>query len=195
MNFPESSPPSEAFPTAVEDHLPHRSTVPAQEGKTPTLARWGLIGAATAALLVAVLILAGCAAGSTSDESSDIHSSAPEVEGQTTFPETIPETAADYPAAIPDRGMHLVAETSGGTGMDVTYLGRNLEMGQELGAASPWSATVPADDRLDLLGANMNAQNLGDGTVTCRIYWDGEVVEENSAQGKYAMASCTLPVL
>ena len=84
-----------------------------------------------------------------------------------------------------------VSTTGPGISM-VTYLkpgGFNIAQDTNV-SGQTWSATVDAAGD-SLLGVNMNAQNSGGGTITCRIArGDGTVIAENSSSGDYAMVTC-----
>ncbi|WP_370972533.1 hypothetical protein [Amycolatopsis sp. cg9] len=82
-----------------------------------------------------------------------------------------------------------VTTTGSGISM-VTYMKPGFNISQETGIrGKKWSKTIDPDG--DTLGINMNAQNAGGGTITCRITrGDGRVVAENSSSGAYAVVSC-----
>jgi hypothetical protein len=84
---------------------------------------------------------------------------------------------------------YSVTTTGSGISM-VTYLKPGFNISQETGVrGKKWSKTIDPDG--DTLGINMNAQNAGGGTITCRITrGDGHVVAENSSSGQYAVVSC-----
>ncbi len=80
--------------------------------------------------------------------------------------------------------------TTGSGILSVTYMKPGFNISQETSVrGKKWSKTIDPDG--DTLGLNMNAQNSGGGTITCRITrGDGTVVAENSSSGAYAVVSC-----
>jgi hypothetical protein len=62
-------------------------------------------------------------------------------------------------------------------------------MSQDNAARFPWKKTFR--NVYDLpMGFNMNAQQNGDGTLTCIIKQDGKVIARNSSQGSYTVVTC-----
>ncbi|WIX89048.1 hypothetical protein [Amycolatopsis sp. DG1A-15b] len=84
---------------------------------------------------------------------------------------------------------YSVTTTGAGISM-ITYLKPGFDISQETSVrGKKWSKTIEADG--DTLGITMNAQNSGDGTITCRIArGNGSVLSENSSSGQYAVVSC-----
>ena len=85
----------------------------------------------------------------------------------------------------------IYSVTTTGSGINsVTYLKPGFNISQETEVkGKKWSKTVV--DGGDRIGINMNAQNAGGGTITCRITrGDGTVISENSSSGQYAVVSC-----
>lgn len=81
--------------------------------------------------------------------------------------------------------------TTTGAGISsVTYLKPGFNMSQVTNVkGKKWSTTIQADG--STLGINMNAQNSGGGTISCKITrGTGEVISENSSSGDYAVVSC-----
>lgn len=152
--------------------------------------KWGLI---ILGVLILIAVIASVAGGGGDDTDGTADTT-------TTQPAT-PATDEAEPAAEPEpeqapgeSGLRWEAETSGGTPMDITYVGENFNITQQQDQASPWTATIDVDSRMDVMGANMSAQNNGGGDVTCRVYWDGELVNENTSSGEFAIATCSLPM-
>ncbi|MET8848762.1 hypothetical protein [Amycolatopsis sp. NPDC004625] len=85
--------------------------------------------------------------------------------------------------------VYSVTTTGPGISM-ITYAKPGFTISQETSVrGKKWSKTVEADG--DTTGINMNAQNSGGGTITCRISrGNGTVVSENSSSGAYAVVSC-----
>lgn len=85
--------------------------------------------------------------------------------------------------------IYSVSTTGSGINM-VTYLKPGFNISQETEVkGKKWSKTIVSDG--DRIGINMNAQNSGGGTITCRIArGDGTVISENSSSGQYAMVTC-----
>lgn len=181
--YPETSPPSEAFPTSVRDHQPHRPVEPVPSRKKP-LPRWIWLAVLVAVTLVVVLVLAGCG---TSEEVPQPAPTLAAEKGQTDYSDP-------SHGAIPKDGLYMTAETTEGAPMNISYIGEGMALHQEDAAPSPWSVSIPAQERLDLLGVNMSALNRGPGDVACRLYWNGDLVAENIAEGQYSIALCTLPM-
>ena len=152
--------------------------------------KWGLI---ILGVLIVIAVIASIAGGGDGEESK--------VEGEATetSQSEADNTPGDESAGEPgqeagESGLRWEAETSTGAPMDITYVGENFNITQQQGQASPWTTTVDVDSRMDVMGANMSAQNTGGGDVTCRVYWEGELVSENTSSGDYAIATCSLPM-
>jgi len=84
------------------------------------------------------------------------------------------------------------AESSTGT-VDVTYVSAGGSTASETGRPSPWTRDVQAD-HFGFFSVTLPYDSSGDfdeGSVTCRIIEDGEVVAEQTATGEYASVSCS----
>lgn len=154
--------------------------------------KWG-------AIVVGVLILIAIIASIAGGGDDDTEGTGETATSQPEAPATDETGSAAEPASEPEQspqnsGLRWEAETSGGTPMDITYVGENFNITQQQDQASPWTATIDVDSRMDVMGANMSAQNNGGGNVTCRVYWDGELVNENTSSGEFAIATCSLPM-
>ena len=85
------------------------------------------------------------------------------------------------------------AESSTGT-VDVSYSSAGGST-SETGLPSPWTRDVQADN-YGFFSVTLPFDSSGDsgeGTVTCRIVKDGQVVAEQTATGEYASVSCSTP--
>ena len=111
----------------------------------------------------------------------------------TTAPE--PATTAPAPAAEQDgNSIRFEAATSDGSSGSVTYVGKDMNIIQHADTPMPWNDTITGlGSKWDALGANMSVQQNGAGEVTCRMYWNDELVSENTSTGAYSIASCSLP--
>lgn len=80
--------------------------------------------------------------------------------------------------------------TTTGPGIsDVTYMKPGMNIAQDTEAKGQhWSAALDAD--YGYMKPNMNAQNKGNGAITCTIKHNGQVVSTNTSQGSYAIVSC-----
>ena len=76
-----------------------------------------------------------------------------------------------------------------GPSASITYSGNDLNISQDTEAALPWTKSVTIDGLAKT--ATLSAQNAGGGSVTCRILADGKQIAEQTANGSYAIASCT----
>ncbi|MGV0868744.1 MmpS family transport accessory protein [Corynebacterium kalidii] len=76
------------------------------------------------------------------------------------------------------------------TDANVTYSVGESNTTQENGVASGWSKEVTVTG---FWGASLIATNSmnGGGTITCQILVNGDVINENTATGDYASASCS----
>lgn len=77
-----------------------------------------------------------------------------------------------------------------GTGISISYLGRDLGVAREIAAAVPWTKDVPIFDlgRIVSLTATNSAHG---GDITCRILVAGRVLSEQTSSGPYASAGCS----
>ena len=84
------------------------------------------------------------------------------------------------------------AESSTGT-VDVSYSSAGGST-FETGLPSPWTRDVQAD-HFGFFSVTLpyDSSDSGEGSVTCRIVSDGEVVAEQTAAGEYASVSCSTP--
>ncbi|MGH8933017.1 MAG: MmpS family transport accessory protein [Egibacteraceae bacterium] len=92
----------------------------------------------------------------------------------------------------------VVYEVSGPTQANNITYGANGSAGvaQENEVTLPWRKEVTMEKGLGAVAVpQVTAQNAGDGTITCRISVDGEVVTEVTSQGQYAIASCASEAL
>lgn len=97
------------------------------------------------------------------------------------------------PAPNPNEGVVTITVTStGSSGGSVTYVRPDkdsFQMSQDTSASLPWSKTFRNVQDLPM-GWNMNAQQNGDGTLTCIVKKDGKVIAQNSSQGSYSVVTC-----
>lgn len=104
-------------------------------------------------------------------------------------PTTIPPLTAQAPVSA---GKTITYEViSDATLQSVTYFDANDAEKQQTDVAAPWSLTVTNTSTYVIagLGAQTNGQS-----VTCRITVDGQVVDQKTATGQYAVVNCTAPV-
>ncbi|WP_409491984.1 MmpS family transport accessory protein [Amycolatopsis sp. cmx-11-12] len=102
----------------------------------------------------------------------------------------VTQRKADEEAALKARKITYSVTTTGVGISSVTYMKPGFNISQETNVrGKKWSKTVDAEG--DTLGINMNAQNAGGGTISCRISrGEGTVISENSSSGAYAVVSC-----
>ncbi|MGY6652704.1 MmpS family transport accessory protein [Amycolatopsis sp. TRM77291] len=102
----------------------------------------------------------------------------------------IAQRKADEEEASKARKITYSVTTTGSGISSVTYLKPGFNISQETNVkGKKWSKTIESDE--SALGINMNAQNAGGGTITCRISrGDGTTIAENSSSGAYAVVSC-----
>lgn len=184
---PQGPPPGQPYPPQGPQGYPQ----PGQwQQPPPPKKKFGCmkIGLIILGILIVLGVIIAVTGGGGDDETNSTTGSTSQPQGGTD--ETAPE--AEQPPA--ESGLRFEAETSGGTTMDITYVGEDFNITQRQGEASPWQVTVDAGSKFDVMGSNMSAQNNGGGDVTCRVYWDGELVNENTSSGEYAMVTCTLPM-
>ncbi|WP_216918016.1 MmpS family transport accessory protein [Nocardia noduli] len=72
----------------------------------------------------------------------------------------------------------------------VTYVDGNSAMQQQAPATAPWTKKFVNNSTYVILG--VSAQTEGT-SVTCRIAVDGQIVDEKTATGKYALVICAGP--
>lgn len=94
--------------------------------------------------------------------------------------------------AVDDDDILVYTVTVEGAPAEVIYADENGAEQHEQGVEGSWTKTVtfPDDHRIQAgyLGANIKGQ----GTVTCKIEHEGEVVAESSQTGNYAYANCPI---
>jgi len=148
---------------------------------------FGTVVGATTLGLIAAVFLAGTigallgAAGSTEDTPLDT----PSVAEPTDTAE--PTVEATTPAA----GVPVVLETTSSTPADISW--SELDTGASLPepVAGPWSKEFTSDPE----GVNYYSVSVYGGAepgeVSCTITVDGQIVDENTASGEYASATCS----
>ncbi|MFD1861271.1 MmpS family transport accessory protein [Aeromicrobium camelliae] len=148
-------------------------------------------GIALGAVVLLSIVGAALSGGDDTDASSGSDTAETNREEETQADPAAQEEAAE-PA--PENVLRYEVTTSTGAPLGmVTYMSTDFNISQEANVPSGWSKEVQFDSKLDAMGANMNAQNSGGGDVTCRVFWDGELVNENTSSGEFAMVTCSLP--
>lgn len=106
-----------------------------------------------------------------------------------------PTQQAAQPATPAAPAAHTIVYSISGTAKkaDVTFTtDGSTSSSQQMGARVPWTTTLSIPDG-GLNVYQVSAQNDGSGTITCTITVDGQQVKTVSANGAYAIASCTSP--
>jgi hypothetical protein len=120
--------------------------------------------------------------------SSAAASRSSEAAHQSSMAEEAQRTADEEARRKANEITYSVTTTGSGISM-VSYLKPAFSISQETNIKGKrWSKTIQADG--SAIGINMNAQNAGGGTITCKIVRGGEVISENSSSGDYAFVSC-----
>lgn len=194
---PQGPPPGQPYPPQNPQGYPQPGQW--QQPAEPPKKKFGCmkIGLIVLGVLIVLGIIVTIATRGGDDGSSSITGSTSETQASAApAGDATPAPAAEAPAeeSPADSGLRFEAETSGGTTMDITYVGKDFNITQQQGQASPWQVSVDVNSKFDIMGANMSAQNNGGGDVTCRVYWDGELVNENTSTGEYAIVMCSLPM-
>ena len=150
------------------------------------------------------LILLGTAVGAVetanADETSAFDSSpskrSPDasVETDESTPTPRPKLKPKPRPVSPDQGrVTLVVRSSGSRGGSITYFRPDkdtFQMSQDTAAQLPWRKTFR--NVYDLpIGWNMNAQQHGDGVLTCIVEKDGKVIARNTSRGAYSVVTCS----
>jgi hypothetical protein len=140
--------------------------------------------AGSAAIVVGVVVLAVAIAAQLIPENGRGDSSA-RAAGQTSGVQPLAAAARTVTHAV-------VYELLGDYGVrNVTYVAQGAAIAQERAADTPWSRSF---QRTGIEGGtefySVSAQNLGDGTLRCRIVLDGSVVSENSVSGDREIVTC-----
>ncbi|MDV7244462.1 MULTISPECIES: MmpS family transport accessory protein [Rhodococcus] len=99
---------------------------------------------------------------------------------------TIPPLA---PAAPSGEGKSIVYEVISDSGElnNVTWFDENSAIQQQSTVPAPWTLTVNNPSTFVIAG--VGAQTTGT-SVTCRVIVDGEVEDEQTATGQYAVVNC-----
>ncbi|TLF57012.1 MmpS family transport accessory protein [Nocardia cyriacigeorgica] len=157
------------------------------------------------AAVLLVLIVIGAIAGGGGDK--DESTTAGETTSAAVSPPASPAPASEpspapAPTTIPPltaapqsgEGVEIVYEiiSDSGTLSSVTWYDENSAIQQETSATAPWKKTVRNKSTYAIAG--LGAQTEGQ-SVTCRIIVDGEVKDEQTATGQYAVVNCTAPLL
>jgi Mycobacterium membrane protein len=75
-----------------------------------------------------------------------------------------------------------------GTANNVTYMINQGEQ-QETNVALPWSKEFTADGKFQAFV--VNAQNAGAGSISCKITVAGQVINQQTSNGQYAVVMCS----
>lgn len=78
----------------------------------------------------------------------------------------------------------------GATTDSVAYIGDDYQGLQDSNVTLPWTKTITSSD--SILGWNMNVQNTGSGSISCRVTVDGVVKDEQTVTGVGQIAQCTI---
>ncbi|GLZ55794.1 hypothetical protein Acsp07_54110 [Actinomycetospora sp. NBRC 106378] len=74
----------------------------------------------------------------------------------------------------------------------ITYSSAGGGSSQATNAKLPWTKTVESPGYGGMTFAYVSAQNGGGGTIRCQIIGpSGQVIAENSAEGEYAIVTCS----
>ncbi|NLE80630.1 MAG: hypothetical protein GX610_13800 [Rhodococcus sp.] len=144
--------------------------------------------------IVGVIAIASIASnGSTGDESTTADAPAPAAEqGQAPAPQPEAEQPvipplAPAPSAGDGKSIQYEVISDSGSLNSVTWFDENSAIQQKQNVSAPWSLTVENPSTFVIAG--VGAQT--DGTsVTCRVIVDGEVEDEQTATGQYAVVNC-----
>ena len=84
----------------------------------------------------------------------------------------------------------MTYKVSGTKKASIAYTDGGTKTSQNTEAKIPWKKTVPETD--DAIVYQVSAQNSVNNskTVKCSITLNGEVVDENTGKGQFAIASC-----
>lgn len=104
-----------------------------------------------------------------------------------------PRVRADHVAPVvpPTPSKYVTYELSGDNGArNITYVGNELTVAQEMSAELPWSRTLeqltPSSGYFSI-----SAQNPAAGSLTCRIVVDGQVVSQKSTTVAKNVVTCS----
>lgn len=98
----------------------------------------------------------------------------------------LPGSSVSFALAQPT----IVYEVTGnGSRAMVTWIAPGtFNISQDTNARLPWSMSWPYNG--SSVRGNFNAQMMNGNSITCRIIIDGQVVQENTSSGAYAVVSC-----
>ncbi|WP_216910303.1 MmpS family transport accessory protein [Nocardia noduli] len=167
--------------------MTHPQNPHARRTLSTTATRW------TSALsAVALLAVGGCATHHDSAEQGNgAHPTASLDDHPTTGagPVQVPPLTAPQPAGT---GVDVVYEviSDASTLPSVTFVDGNSAMQQQAPTTAPWTKKFVNNSTYVILG--LSAQTNGN-TVTCRISVDGQIIDEKTATGKYALVICAAP--
>lgn len=103
-----------------------------------------------------------------------------------------PDDPTDEPGAPSSPGGGVVTyEVTGDGPASITYLkGATLGNEAEGSAALPWRAEVKVDEPTFLVSLIALRKQSEDGSITCRVLFNGEEVVRNTAEGPFATVAC-----
>jgi hypothetical protein len=118
----------------------------------------------------------------------------PQAGGSTTHGKpTVPAPSVEPVAAAVASVTHsVVYELLGEDGVrGITYVADGAAIVQERTASTPWTKLLRRGGSADETEFySVTAQNVGGGTLRCRITVDGQVISDESASGDHAMVTC-----
>lgn len=153
-------------------------TPPAQQTPPPKKSRkWPWVVGSALALLVVISV--GSNGGT--DESRTVDAPAPAPAA------AIPPLVAEA-KTVEGKAIQYEIISDSGSLNSVTWFDENSAIQQEQNTSAPWSLSI--DNPSTFVIAGVGAQTTGT-SVTCRVIVDGEVEDEQTATGQYAVVNCT----
>lgn len=145
--------------------------------------------------IVLVFVLAAAFGGGENGDSETTADSTTTDSGALVAPAPASQkTVAPLVAAAPSgKGKTIVYEVISDSSSlnSVSYFDENSELQQESALSAPWSLTVDNSSTVAIAGVTAQTEGL---SVTCRVTVDGEVKDEQTSTGKYAVVNCTAPL-
>lgn len=173
-------------PSGQQPPQPPYGQAPAQPSKKRKKWPWILLAVVVLFVIIAVATSGGedkseTTAGTSPSPAAPLAPGVAPAEGGNSIPPLAP--------AVPSgEGKNIVYEVISDSGeLNVTWFDENSAIQQKSSVPAPWSLTV--NNPLTFVIAGVGAQTTGT-SVTCRVIVDGEVEDEQTATGQYAVVNC-----
>jgi hypothetical protein len=131
--------------------------------------------------------------GADEQASADRTTEPPAPQNPLPLPTELPDDPTDEPGAPPSGtgGGVVTYEVTGDGPASITYL-KGTRVGNEVegSATLPWQVEVEVEESTFLVSLIALRKGSEDGSITCRVLFNGEEVVSNTSEGPFATVAC-----